>query len=197
MVASHVRTRALKNMESSLIQSQFGHLLYQQIPSQLYMIVIIAANKTSVVIYCHVTNHPKAQWLKTRRYIVFHDSLGCVFPLLTSPGFIHIVLFSSWRYWELGSVGTADNSQAPLSLHSLSSPPSLWHSVPREQRWKVQSFSRPSFNIYLFGCPGSQLQYVGSSSLNRDGTQDPCIGSVESQPLDHQGSPQASFFKIY
>ena len=120
MVASHVRTRALKNMESSLIQSQFGHLLYQQIPSQLYMIVIIAANKTSVVIYCHVTNHPKAQWLKTRRYIVFHDSLGCVFPLLTSPGFIHIVLFSSWRYWEL--------VQEKLSLlfspdlcHSLSS----------------------------------------------------------------------------
>ena len=37
MVASHVRTRALKNMESSLIQSQFGHLLYQQIPSQLYI----------------------------------------------------------------------------------------------------------------------------------------------------------------
>lgn len=60
MVASHMQTRALKNMESSLIQSQFGHLLHQQIPSQLYTIVIIAANKTSVVIYCRVTNHPKA-----------------------------------------------------------------------------------------------------------------------------------------
>ena len=30
---------------------------------------------------------------------------------------------------------------------------------------------------------------MGSSSLSRDGPQAPCIGSAESQPLDHQGSP--------
>ena len=42
-----------------------------------------------------------------------------------------------------------------------------------------------------------QLRHVGSSSLTRDRTQAPCIGSSESQPLDHQGSPiQWYIFKI-
>ena len=52
------------------------------------------------------------------------------------------------------------------------------------------------FNIYLFGSSGSQLwcenfqlQHVGSSSLTRDQIWIPCLGTVESQPLDHQGSP--------
>ena len=31
--------------------------------------------------------------------------------------------------------------------------------------------------------------HVGSSSLTRDQTWAPCIGSAESYPLDHQGSP--------
>ena len=44
--------------------------------------------------------------------------------------------------------------------------------------------------IYLFGCSGSQLQHVGSSSLTRDRTWAPCTGSSESQPLDHQGIPR-------
>ena len=33
------------------------------------------------------------------------------------------------------------------------------------------------------------LQHVGSRSPTRDRTRAPCIGSVESQPLGHQGSP--------
>ena len=36
---------------------------------------------------------------------------------------------------------------------------------------------------------------MGSSSLTRDQTQAPCVGSVESEPLDHQGSP--SFLKHF
>ena len=36
--------------------------------------------------------------------------------------------------------------------------------------------------------------HVGSSSLTRDQTQAPCIGSVESYPLDHQGNPQVELF---
>ena len=32
-----------------------------------------------------------------------------------------------------------------------------------------------------------------ASSLTRDQTGSPCIGSVESQPLDHQQSPQVTF----
>ena len=31
--------------------------------------------------------------------------------------------------------------------------------------------------------------HVGSSSLTRDPTRAPCIGSAESYPLHHQGSP--------
>ena len=51
------------------------------------------------------------------------------------------------------------------------------------------------FNIYLFGCAGSYLwdlsgsERVGSSSLTRDWTLAPCIRSIESQSLNHQGSP--------
>ena len=33
--------------------------------------------------------------------------------------------------------------------------------------------------------------HVGSRSLTRDRTQAPCIGSVESYPLDHQGRPMS------
>ena len=35
-----------------------------------------------------------------------------------------------------------------------------------------------------------KMQCVGSSSLTRDWTWAPCIGSTESSPLDHQGGPQ-------
>ena len=38
--------------------------------------------------------------------------------------------------------------------------------------------------------------HVGSSSLTRDRTQAPCIGSVESYPLDHQGSPGPLSFSL-
>ena len=35
----------------------------------------------------------------------------------------------------------------------------------------------------------SHGMHVGSSSPTRDRTRAPCIGSTESYPLDHQGSP--------
>ena len=35
--------------------------------------------------------------------------------------------------------------------------------------------------------------HEGSSSLTRDRTRAPCIGSTESYPLDHQGSPSFCF----
>ena len=70
------------------------------------------------------------------------------------------------------------------------------------------------FNIYLFiwllrvlvaagrllSCSMRTLScgmHVGSSSLTRDRTRAPCIGSVESYPLHHQGSPSTyNIFKI-
>ena len=80
----------------------------------------------------------------------------------------------------------------------------------------INSIASPSFttafiwlnlifvSIYLFtGCTGSQLWHensqlwrVGSSSLTRDQIQALCIGSTESQPLDHQGSPFITVFQI-
>ena len=49
--------------------------------------------------------------------------------------------------------------------------------------------------IYLFIWLHTQdlqtlLLHMGSSSLTRDRTHPPCIGSTESWPLDHQGSPE-------
>ena len=53
-----------------------------------------------------------------------------------------------------------------------------------------------SFLLYLFGCTGSWLPHmnswlwhVGSSTLSREGSLTPRTGSVESQSLNHQGSP--------
>ena len=50
--------------------------------------------------------------------------------------------------------------------------------------------------IFLFGCDGSYLWHVGSSSLMRDQTQAPCIGSTEFYSLAHQGSPNYTVFKL-
>ena len=36
------------------------------------------------------------------------------------------------------------------------------------------------FKTYLFGCSGSQLQHVGSSSLSGDRTWSPCVGNAKS-----------------
>ena len=38
----------------------------------------------------------------------------------------------------------------------------------------------------------SQFQHTRSSSLTRDQTQAACTGSAESQPPEHQGSPEAT-----
>ena len=54
-----------------------------------------------------------------------------------------------------------------------------------------------SFKFIYFGCIRQQQVL---SSPTRDGSSLPCTGSMESQPLDHQGGPYilaltASFFK--
>ena len=48
--------------------------------------------------------------------------------------------------------------------------------------------------IFQLWCTNSWLWPVASSSLTRDQTRAPCIGSVEPQLLDHQGSPQVYIF---
>ena len=48
-------------------------------------------------------------------------------------------------------------------------------------------------SIYLFGCAGSYLWHVGSSSLTRDWTPAP-LRWKQSWPLDHEGSPYFLFF---
>ena len=47
-------------------------------------------------------------------------------------------------------------------------------------------------------CGGTQglLWHVGCSSLTREHTRAPCIGSSESQPLDHQESPKPIYLNV-
>ena len=45
------------------------------------------------------------------------------------------------------------------------------------------------------GMQDLQLRHVGSSSLARDWTWSPCIGSAESEPLDHRASPETTCFE--
>ena len=65
------------------------------------------------------------------------------------------------------------------------------------QRSKLDAANSEEYllKIFHFGFAGSQLQHVGSGSLTRDRTQSPYIGNMESQTLDHQGSPVESHFK--
>ena len=49
----------------------------------------------------------------------------------------------------------------------------------------------PGMPIYLASCC-----HVGFSSPTRDGTCVPCIGRVESQQLDHEGSPRLGILKV-
>ena len=52
-------------------------------------------------------------------------------------------------------------------------------------------------NLFFFSCCMRILScgiHAGSSSLTGDWTWAPCIGSKESYPLDHQGSPSLGFF---
>ena len=68
--------------------------------------------------------------------------------------------------------------------------------------WLCQGLAA-AFGIFVSACrmsfqlqqAHSQLRHVGSSSLDRNQTQAPYIGSTKSQSLDHQGSPSFSFFK--
>ena len=58
-----------------------------------------------------------------------------------------------------------------------------------KENFQIECYLGFSKNIYVFGCPWSQLQHVESSSLIRDRTWAPCIESTESFQLDHQGNP--------
>ena len=89
----------------------------------------------------------------------------------------------------------------PSTFHSLSCLQGFTYTLPRFP----SLFSRQILLILFFflASPGiscvtqdlslrhanSLLQPVGSSSLIRDRSQAPCVGSVKSQPLGHQGCP--------
>ena len=89
-------------------------------------------------------------------------------------------------------------SQPPSTESPRERTLSLAHRVPSGKQWQLVEQA-----TYLFGCSrswlrhvNSQLQQVESNSLTRDRTQAPCIGSLESYPLNHQGRPEASLFKV-
>ena len=66
------------------------------------------------------------------------------------------------------------------------------------------SFSLLCFKVFVYlALPGFScgthhlhLQHVGSRSLTRNRTQALCVGSMESQPLDHQESLLAMFTEM-
>ena len=62
-----------------------------------------------------------------------------------------------------------------------------WEGVARGVACKVLFFKKYLF-FNVFGRGRSLLQHARSSVLTRDQTWVPCIGIVESQPLDHKGS---------
>ena len=66
----------------------------------------------------------------------------------------------------------------------------LYHWGSRE----VQEANFLKKHLFLVFCTGSYLWHAGSSSLIRDWTWTPCMGSRESSPLDHQGSPTKLIF---
>ena len=61
----------------------------------------------------------------------------------------------------------------------------------RHAGFLVVACGLPSYGMQTLSCG----MHVGSSSLTRDQTQAPCIGSAESYPLDHQGSPKTDAFE--
>ena len=79
-----------------------------------------------------------------------------------------------------------------LSIYFGCSRSQLWHTG--SSLWHVGSSTAAhrifSCGMRTFSCG----MHVGSSSQTRDQTQAPCTGSMESYPLDHQGSPWISLF---
>ena len=65
------------------------------------------------------------------------------------------------------------------------------HRFPKESDRTEQLNKNNNANSQL--SMQTQLRHVGSSSLTKDRTQDSCLGSIESQPLDHQRNPGPSF----
>ena len=100
---------------------------------------------------------------------------------------------------------------APFVGKTLLSPLSDLGKLDKNQLVKIQGSDLFLKKNYFFGGPwspsphagssawqtNSSLQHVASRSLARDWTSPPapCIGSTESQPLDHQGSPSPGVFK--
>ena len=71
----------------------------------------------------------------------------------------------------------------------------IWTFVPK---WclalkKKKERKKTTYLFYLFGCA---MQHMDSSSLTRDWTHTPCIGSSESQPLTCQGSVMSLVFNM-
>ena len=56
----------------------------------------------------------------------------------------------------------------------------LLNHIETERQVEIWPAASSFFNIYSFGCTGSQSRHLGSSSLTRDQTWTPCTGSMES-----------------
>ena len=66
---------------------------------------------------------------------------------------------------------------------------SIWGKREVVEDFKKMTLTQKNFFFILAVLGLSCSMYVGSSSLTRDRTRVPCIGSAQSYPWDHQGSP--------
>ena len=78
----------------------------------------------------------------------------------------------------------------------LAPPPGIEPATPMHWKAKSQPLDlqgSPTHGVFSCGMRTPSWRHAGSSSLTRDRTQGPCIGSAESQPPDRQGSPRHPF----
>ena len=101
--------------------------------------------------------------------------------------------------WCLWSAGETVFHRLYRSLQSKTCQAvSSWCICAFVRMYTVQHLKKKYF--LLFGCitsqlkhAGSSFQHVGSQFPDQGRNLSPCIGSMEPQPWDHQGSPSTAF----
>ena len=127
----------------------------------------------------------KIPWIDEPRIFLTPQNPYLVLPRFLRPKILHILFFLLIK-------DLLHPFQCLWAITPFSS--LLHHTYFFYSAIEYQEYHRKSILFKnLFGCTKSQLWYMGSSSQTRSQTWAPCIGSSESQPLDHQGSPDKQY----
>ena len=129
---------------------------------------------------------------------------------LRKRGELSSTCLETW-WWEVfgffalpcGLWGLSSLTKDPTHPHcgrSVSTNHCTTRGVPRDYYFLnkylfIYLAARETFHLHC-GMRNLSLRHVGSSALTRDQTKVPCIGSLKSLPLHHQGSPLREYFKI-